>query len=150
MQWLLLPFDRLTNIQLYKILQLRNQVFIVEQACSYDDIDGLDTNVDCHHLLGMETDQLVAYSRLLAPGCGYHNHSSIGRVLVAPSHRQNKVGHQLMEVSIENCQRLWPGHDIKLSAQSHLQLFYRTHQFLPVSSSYLEDGIPHIDMVRSR
>jgi ElaA protein len=144
--WLWLRFDELTRDQLYQILALRERVFIVEQKCLYNDIDGRD--VHAHHLLGVDPDgALVAYLRVVAPGYRYAE-PSIGRVVTDPSVRRLGYGHTLMKEGIRRAEGVYPGRPIRLSAQRYLEAFYMAHGFLPQGDPYDEDGIGHREMVR--
>lgn len=142
--WTCAFFSDLTNIEVYKILQLRNEVFIVEQNCVYPDCDGKD--FIAHHLCAWQNDQLVAYARLLPPGISFPDKASIGRVLTAPSVRRQKLGIQLMERSINETHRLFGPGIIAISAQLYLRKFYESFSFVKTSEIYLEDNIPHIHM----
>ncbi len=128
-------------------MALRNAVFIVEQACAYQDVDGADLAGENLHLLGLYQNRLLAYARLLAPQSDSEP-IKIGRVIVSGEVRGLKLGHRLMEQAILSCERRWPRLPIKLSAQAHLQAFYSQFGFLAYGEIYLEDGIPHVDMVR--
>src|SRR5450631_1330238 len=145
MSWILKPFDKLTPAELYGILQLRNEVFIVEQNCPYQDMD----NKDLHswHLMGMQNDKLLAYSRLLAPGISY-SESSIGRIVSSPSARKTGMGKKLMQESIEQIKKLFQTDTIRIGAQLYLQKFYESFGFVKDSDTYLEDNIPHIIMLK--
>jgi ElaA protein len=145
MNWILKPFDVLTPIELYKILQLRNEVFIVEQNCPYQDCDNKD--VYAWHLMGMMEDRLLAYSRLLAPGISY-SESSIGRVVSSPSTRKTGMGKKLMQESIEQIRNLFHTDNIRIGAQLYLQKFYESFGFIRNGDIYLEDNIPHIVMLK--
>jgi ElaA protein len=145
MQWILKQFDDLTPKELYKILQLRNEVFIVEQNCPYQDCDNKD--LLAWHLMGMQKDQLLAYSRLLAPGISY-SESSIGRVVSSPSTRKTGMGKKLMLESIEQIRKLFQTDSIRIGAQLYLQKFYESFGFISDGDIYLEDNIPHIQMLR--
>jgi len=137
--------SELTPHELYALLALRSAVFVVEQQCAYLDVDGNDLRADNRHLLGMAGGQLVAYARLLSP----EDESSpvkIGRVIVSDRVRGARLGNRLMEQAIGRCQQHWPGRDLFLSAQAHLENFYQRHGFIAVGERYLEDGIPHVDM----
>ncbi|BAX51496.1 putative acyltransferase [Photobacterium damselae subsp. piscicida] len=147
-QWQLLQFSQLTTHQLYELLRLRVDVFVVEQTCPYPELDGKDTLEDVYHLLGYQEQKLVACARLLAPTISYSG-SSIGRVALAQSARGQGLGHQLIQQAIEHCYRLWPQHSIEIGAQHYLQDFYQQHGFSPFSEVYLEDDIPHLDMRHS-
>lgn len=141
----LLKFEELTVQQLYELLQLRAEVFVVEQDCVYQDIDGYDDIA--YHVLIYDKTSLVAYSRILPPG-SYFDELSIGRVLVKKTHRLQNLGHKLMTTSLEFVQELYPGAVIKISAQQYLIKFYESHGFVSFGEGYLEDGIPHIGMKR--
>ncbi|EPI5810153.1 GNAT family N-acetyltransferase [Vibrio vulnificus] len=144
-QWQLLPFTQLSNTQLYQLLKLRVDVFVVEQNCPYPELDGHDTKPGVYHLLGYQGEELVACSRLLPAGTTYR-HASIGRVATLASARGNGLGHQLLTQALQCCDELWPNTVIDIGAQQHLEAFYQHHGFRAVSDMYLEDGIPHIDM----
>ena len=145
MQWLCLPFEQLTTHQLYDLLKLRVDVFVVEQNCPYPELDDNDRQAGTHHLLGYQDDKLVAYLRLLPPGATYAN-TSIGRVLTAECMRGTGIGHELLQLGLAQAERLWPDQTIDIGAQSHLQSYYSRYGFEAISAEYLEDGIPHIDM----
>lgn len=148
-EWQWSSFADLTAAQLYEMLALRQQVFVLEQTCLYPDIDGLDPGA--HHLLGWrEVDgrrQLAATLRCLAPGAKY-DEMSIGRVVTAPFTRGTGLGHALVAKGVEYAVRLHPGHAIRIGAQAHLERFYAGYGFVTVSEPYDEDGILHIDMLR--
>lgn len=137
------PFNELSTIELYETLQLRSEVFVVEQNCVYQDIDGKDEKAI--HVLGYYDGVLAAYSRLFKPN-DYFRDSSIGRVIVKASHRDKKLGHDLMRTSIKAVNDLFHETNITISAQLYLQKFYESHGFVTVGESYLEDDIPHIEM----
>lgn len=139
----ILLFSELSTQQLYDILQLRSEVFVVEQDCVYQDIDGNDDKA--YHVLFYDQDILVAYTRILPPGA-YFEELSIGRVIVKETHRSQKLGHELMKVSIEFALKTYPRSIIKISAQQYLIKFYESHGFVISGEGYLEDGIPHISM----
>ena len=140
-------FHELTLDELYALLRLRAEVFVVEQNCVYQDLDGKDRLA--YHLLGFDKDnELVAYTRLLPKGISYPDHPSIGRVITSMKVRRTGAGKVLMEKSIEEMYRLFGVCDIKIGAQCYLDKFYRGLGFLPVGDEYLEDGIPHISMIR--
>jgi ElaA protein len=143
--WILKKFDDLTPAELYKILQLRNEVFIVEQNCPYQDCDGKD--VKAWHLMGMEGNSMVAYSRLLAPGISY-SESSIGRVVSSPATRKTGIGKKLMQESIDQIQNLFHASVIRIGAQLYLKKFYESFGFMQEGEMYLEDNIPHIIMLK--
>jgi len=145
MEWLLKKFDELTTAELYAILQLRSEVFIVEQNCVYLDPDGKDQFA--WHLIGIEEGKLTAYTRILAPGVVYPD-PAIGRVVVSPSKRRSGLGIELIKRSIEHCKNLFGNTSITLSAQVYLKNFYESLGFRVNGDEYLDDGIPHIKMTR--
>jgi ElaA protein len=142
-QFKIKPFHELSTDELYSLLQWRSEVFVVEQNCVYQDIDGKDQKAI--HVLGYSDDVLVACSRLFKPK-DYFEYSSIGRVIVKESYRDKKWGHELMRVSIAAVQSLFQETNITISAQLYLKNFYESHGFVTVGESYLEDDIPHIEM----
>ena len=144
--WTIKKFDELTLDELYDILQLRNEVFIVEQNCIYQDLDGKDRSA--WHLMAVEDGKLVAYTRILPPGTSY-NDPSIGRVVTSTLKRRSGLGRELMKRSIDVCEKLFGKTSITLSAQMYLQSFYESLGFIITGEEYLEDGIPHIKMSRS-
>jgi len=145
--WHALPYPDLSPDQLYAILRLRAEVFVVEQDCAYQDLDDKDQRAI--HVLGMtEDDRLAAYTRLLEKGISYPAYASIGRVITAPFARGKGLGRPLMRVSLRLLfANFGGGQPVKISAQSHLQAYYQSVGFEPVGEGYLEDGIPHIGMV---
>jgi ElaA protein len=144
--WSFKKFDNLTPRELYLALQLRNEVFVVEQNCVFQDADNKDQA--SHHLMGWDEDVLVAYSRIVPPGIAYDSFPSIGRVVTSPTMRRTGIGKILMEQSIEELQNLFGKTSIKLGAQLYLKKFYESFGFLQSSDVYIEDGIPHIEMIR--
>jgi ElaA protein len=144
-QFQIKPFNELSTTELYKLLQLRSEVFVVEQNCVYQDIDGKDQKA--LHVLGYFNNELVAYSRLFDKGY-YFEEASIGRVVVSPKYRDKKFGHDLMRVSIAAIQESFKQTAITISAQEYLKKFYESHGFAKTSEMYLEDDIPHIEMKR--
>lgn len=147
MNWTCVQFDELNVGQLYDLLQLRSQVFVVEQNCVFLDIDGLDR--ETLHLLGTGEDgALMAYTRLIPPGVKAPD-ALIGRVVTSPAARGGGTGRTLMAESVARCEQLWPGRAITLHAQAHLERFYASFGFAPVGEPYMEDGIPHIEMRKS-
>jgi ElaA protein len=145
MKWILKPFVDLTSRELYAILQLRNEVFIVEQNCPYQDCDNKDLNAI--HLMGIQEGRLLAYSRLLAPGISY-SESSIGRVVTSPSVRKTGIGKKLMTESIVQIRNIFKTDSIRIGAQLYLKKFYESFGFTQDGDTYLEDNIPHIHMLR--
>ena len=141
-----LSFDELSPYTLYEILALRQEVFVVEQNCPYQDCDGKD--LQSWHLLGRDAlGKLICYTRLLPEGLAYPGYTSIGRVVSAPSARGTGSGKVLMEKSIEMCRQLFGNQPIKIGAQSYLLKFYEGFGFRSTSEEYLEDGIPHTKMI---
>ena len=138
------PFNELSILELYNLLQLRSEVFVVEQDCVYQDIDGKDQNA--LHVIGYKNDRIVAYTRLFKPG-DYFKASSIGRVVVAKNQRQFKYGYDIMEASIKAIKTHFNVTEIKISAQCYLKNFYNNLEFFEIGEEYLEDGIPHITML---
>ena len=145
MIWKLKHFDDLTVIELYNILQLRNEVFIVEQNCPYQDLDNKD--LLAFHLMGTDNNKLLAYSRLLSPGISY-SESSIGRVVTSPTARKMGMGKRLMEESVRQIKNLFHTDTIRIGAQLYLKKFYESFEFIQEGDGYLEDNIPHIIMLR--
>ncbi|TDP74111.1 GNAT family N-acetyltransferase [Roseateles toxinivorans] len=145
LSWTCKPFSGLTAAELYQALQLRSEVFVIEQQCIYLDPDGLDPQA--WHLSGRNDGRLQAYLRLLPPGLKSEE-PVIGRVVTAPAARGGGLGRQLLVQALVECEKLWPGRALFLSAQAHLQSFYGGLGFVPVSEQYVEDGIAHVDMRR--
>ncbi len=141
------PFNDLTPAELYEIMALRQEVFVVEQNCAYLDADGKDI-ASWHCMCKNETGKLVAYTRLLPKGLAYENYPSIGRVVNAPSVRGVGVGRMLMKKSIALCRELFGNEPIKIGAQRYLLQFYESFGFQSTGEEYLEDGIPHVKMIR--
>ncbi|CAM1350409.1 MULTISPECIES: GNAT family N-acetyltransferase [Tenacibaculum] len=137
-------FKELTASELYDILQLRSEVFVVEQDCVYQDIDGKDDIA--LHVLGIKNNKIIAYTRLF-DGNQYFDTPSFGRVIVAKSERKFGYGHDLIKSSIEAIYSNFNTKKITISAQTYLQKFYKSHGFEPIGEEYLEDGIPHIKMI---
>ncbi|GAB2793143.1 ElaA protein [Hymenobacter luteus] len=145
--WTTKPFEALSLAELYALLQLRSEVFVVEQTCAFQDIDGQDQAA--FHLLGYtETGELAAYSRLFGAGISYPE-ASIGRVVVSPKFRRYGLGRELLRESIGAVAGLFGAQPIQIGAQLYLQQFYESFGFRQVGEGYLEDGIPHIHMVRA-
>ena len=138
-------FNELSLQELYQLLQLRSEVFVVEQNCVYQDIDGKDEKAI--HVLGFYNDEIVAYTRLFDKGY-YFEEASIGRVVISEKVRAKKGGHDLMKVSIATIEKEFKTSQITISAQEYLKKFYETHHFVQTSEMYLEDDIPHIQMKR--
>lgn len=143
--WQLKKFESLTVHELYAILRLRSEVFVVEQACVFQDMDNKDQS-SCH-LMGWENNNLVAYTRLVPPGISYPE-ASIGRVVTSPAARGSGIGKLLMEKSIEQTNHIYGKTPIRLGAQLYLKKFYESLGFRQTSDVYIEDGIDHIEMIR--
>lgn len=139
-------FAELTKEELYQILQLRSEVFVVEQDCVYQDIDYKDQKAI--HVLGFKNNKIIAYTRVFKPG-DYFNEASIGRVVVAEKERKFKYGYSIMEASIEAISTYFNETTIKISAQTYLKKFYNSLGFIQTGYDYLEDGIPHIAMLKN-
>ena len=146
MELKIVTFEELSIHELYKVLQLRSEVFVVEQDCVYQDIDGKDQKA--LHVLGFEGEILVAYTRIFAPGI-YFEAAAIGRVIVKEGYRRKNYGHVILEASITSIEDRFKSNKIKLSAQTYLIKFYESHGFNQIGEGYLEDGIPHIAMVKN-
>ncbi|MBN9285405.1 MULTISPECIES: GNAT family N-acetyltransferase [Flavobacterium] len=136
-------FNELSLVELYSVLQLRSEIFVVEQDCVYQDIDGKDDKA--LHVLGTFNGELVAYCRLFQPG-DYFADASIGRVVVKATYRDKKWGHNLIREAINGIAARYNVAAITISAQLYLKKFYESHGFVKVSEEYLEDNIPHIEM----
>jgi len=146
-------FSGLSLNELYDLLKLRIDIFVVEQTCFYPDLDSEEGCLDRHHetihLLGYQENKLIAYARIMAKGQSYLNNTAIGRVAVAQNARGNGLGHQLINKALSVCSDKFPGVDIKISAQEHLSDYYKQHGFKVISDIYLEDDIPHIAMKKT-
>lgn len=138
-------FEDLTKQELYSLLQLRSEVFVVEQDCVYQDIDGKDEKA--LHILGFKNQKIVAYTRIFKPG-DYFEFSSIGRVVVAKDERAFKYGYDIMHASIQAIETHFNEQKIKISAQAYLKTFYNNCGFKEIGEEYLEDDIPHIAMIK--
>lgn len=146
LEWKIRRFETLTTVELYDLLQLRSEVFVVEQNCIYQDIDCKDQKA--LHLIGDDNGQIVAYARLFKRN-DYFEEASIGRVVVKPTYREKKIGHILMREAIYFMKHQLGETKITISAQLYLKGFYESHGFIQTSEMYLEDDIPHIEMKRS-
>jgi len=147
MRWEIKSFDELTTSALYAIIQLRVEVFVVEQNCPYQDLDYADQKA--LHLMGYdEENRLAAYTRIFDKGIKYAE-ASIGRVVTAPFARGKGAGRELMEASIQQIYRQFGRQPIRISAQQYLEKFYSSLGFETVSDMYLEDNIPHVEMLKA-
>lgn len=145
MEIIIKTFAELTVFELYDLLHLRSEIFVVEQDCVYQDLDGKDVNA--LHILGKKNGKIIAYTRCFKPGA-YFNEASIGRVIVDAKQRKYSYGHDIMNASI-NAIKDWYNSDvIKISAQSYLIKFYESHGFHVTGKEYIEDGIPHTEMIK--
>jgi ElaA protein len=144
-KWISKKFEDLTVLQLYAILRLRSEVFVVEQNCVFQDMDNKDQS--SYHFMGWENDVLIAYTRVIPPGVA-HEFCSIGRVVTSPAARGTGIGKLLMEKSIREVQELFGNVSIKIGAQLYLKDFYKSFGFKQSSDVYDEDGIDHIEMIR--
>ena len=139
-------FNELSLDELYYLLQLRSEVFVVEQDCVYQDVDGKDQKA--LHVIGKKEDSIIAYTRIFKPG-DYFKEASIGRVVVSKNQRYLKYGHQIMIASVNAVEDAYHTKEIKISAQKYLEKFYNNLGFKTIGDSYLEDGIPHLGMVKN-
>ena len=144
-EWKIKRFEALSVRELYSLLQLRSEVFVVEQNCVYQDIDGKDEKA--LHLLGDYEGKIVAFARLFKAG-DYFDNASIGRVVIDANYRDKKWGHDLMKKAIAGIEHYFGETEITISAQLYLHKFYESHGFVQTSEMYLEDDIPHIEMKR--
>ena len=148
MKWDVKLFHELAASQLFDVLQLRVDVFVVEQQCAYPDLDEYDRHVETRHLSGSnDAGKLIAYARILPPGSRCPD-VNLGRFVVWKDVRGQGVGHQLLREALKEIQTSWPERAIRISAQDYLQKFYEQYGFMRVSDVYLEDGIPHVEMVK--
>lgn len=143
LNWHVNSFESLSNEDLYNILQLRINVFMIEQNCLYPECDNKD--LVAHHLYAKSENKIVAYARLLPPGISYKD-ASIGRVIVSETFRNYNIGSELMNRAIQETLHFYPNDTIRISAQAHLEKFYQNLGFNTESDEYLEDDIPHIEM----
>lgn len=155
LMWDKKTFTSLTTNELYDILKLRIDIFVVEQACYYPDLDEHDRHSDTVHLFAYSLNEIkhnnnviAAYLRILPKDTIYTDYISIGRVVIAPEYRGQKLGHLLMKKALKACEENFPGESIKISAQAHLENYYQAYGFNRISDIYLEDNIPHIAMLR--
>lgn len=144
--WHTKSFKELTTDELYSILQLRSKVFVVEQDCVYQDVDNKDQKA--LHVFGLKNKEVVAYSRIFKAG-DYFKEASIGRVVVAENYRKYGLGHELLKQCLQAIKQHYKTEEVKISAQTYLKNFYKQYNFKQVGEEYLEDGIPHIAMLRS-
>lgn len=143
MTWQVLEWEEITLDVLQDIFSLRSEVFVVEQNCVYQDIDGKDPKAT--HVLGYINNELIAYSRFFKPGI-YFPQASFGRTVVKKTHRGKGYGHELVAYTLK---AMGGNEEIKISAQHHLSSFYQSHGFVSKGVPYIEDGIPHIAMIKA-
>ena len=146
MKFIIKKFNELTTNELYVILQLRSEVFVIEQDCVYQDLDYKDQLA--YHILGVLDNQIVTYARIFKSG-DYFSEPSIGRIVVKKEFRKLKYGYKLVENSIQFIEKNLKENNILISAQSYLTKFYNSLGFIKIGEEYLEDGIPHIKMLRN-
>ncbi|MBK6858711.1 MAG: GNAT family N-acetyltransferase [Saprospiraceae bacterium] len=139
-------FNELSSLELYRIIQLRINVFVVEQNCPYPELD--DKDLVSHHVMIWNKNVLIAVTRIVPPGVSYPKYPSIGRVATHLNFRHHGLGKQVMRESINACETLFPGYNIKISAQAYLVSFYEAFDFEAIGEEYLEDNIPHLAMIR--
>lgn len=139
-------FSQLSTDELYQLLRLRSEVFVVEQDCVYQDLDNKDQKA--LHILGFNNSEIVAYTRVFKPGF-YFEEASIGRVVVNKNYRQHGYGYDIMNASVNAIKQSYKTEKIRISAQLYLKKFYNNLNFIETGDEYLEDGIPHINMLYS-
>lgn len=144
-EWEYFSFNRLSVQMLYEVIKLRQDVFIIEQGCIYNDLDRLDQFSD--HLLGLDRNKLAAYLRIVPAGKKYKE-PSIGRVIVHPEYRGNELGNELIRQGITVAEEKYGKVPLRIEAQAHLEFFYSKFGFRTVTSPFDVDGIPHIEMLR--
>ncbi|MFA5620555.1 MAG: GNAT family N-acetyltransferase [Weeksellaceae bacterium] len=145
LHWHFKNFNDLTSTELYEILHLRNEVFVVEQDCIYNECDGKDYH--CFHLWCTLENKIVGYSRIVPPGISYEI-PSFGRIVSHPDFRHLKLGHQLIRHNLQIIQNFYQTDNVRISAQVYLKKFYEQYGFQQTSEEYLEDSLPHIEMTR--
>lgn len=143
--WHFKAFDALSLRELYALLQLRSEVFVVEQACIFQDLDGSDEQA--MHLIGYRDGRMRAYARCFGPGVKYEE-ASIGRVITHDALRGSGAGHQLMRQALAGLAATWGEQAVRIGAQARLEHFYNRHGFQRTGDAYMEDGIQHIHMLR--
>ena len=144
--WTFKTYDELSKLELYQILHLRHEVFVIEQRCYYQDLDFND--MKSIHLMGRVGDEIVAYTRVFPLGTLFDNYLSFGRVLVTQPFRKKGVGHLLLKEILRLSNERWRGVPIKISAQTYLVSFYESYGFSCEGEEYMDAGIPHINMTR--
>lgn len=144
LEWRLAPFDALSGAMLYALLQLRSEVFVVEQHCVFQDMDGADAQA--LHLMGWQHGELQAYARCFPAGVKFPE-ASIGRVVTRRCARGDGLGHRLVQQAVQSVYSQWGAQPIRIGAQAHLESFYRQHGFRKAGPAYVEDGIDHLEML---
>lgn len=139
------PFDQLSNLELYQLLSLRQDIFVVEQNCPYLDADSKD--LEGFHIFCIHQNEIIACSRLLPKGTSYKNYASIGRICCKKSYRGSDIALKIIELSIQHSRKTYPKASIKISAQAPLVSYYEKFGFVSIGEPYLEDDIPHQAMV---
>ncbi len=147
MEWQIVQFEELDTYTLYAMLQLRVDVFVVEQNCPYPELDDKDLHPQTKHILLKKAGKILAYARILPPDVSFAGVPGVGRVRVAQTARRLGLGEVLVAKAIATAKQDWPGLDIHISAQCYLQRFYESMGFVAASESYLEDDIPHLKMI---
>ena len=148
LRWFFCTFQELTVEELFEVLQLRVNVFVVEQQCAYRELDEYDRHAETKHLCGYdEAGILIAYARLLPPELRYPE-VNLGRFVVTAEWRKQGIGHQLLHTALQEIFRYWAKTPIRISAQDYLQAFYEQYGFIRVSDVFLDVGIPHVEMVK--
>ncbi len=142
--WQWYKLSELSAVQLYAMLEARVAIFVVEQNCAYQDLDGLD--LDAEHLIAWSGREVAGYLRVLAPGTRFED-PSIGRIITTKRFRGTGLGLEIVAKGIERARLRYPGRMIRISAQKYLEKFYESFGFRNVSEPYLEDGIPHVEML---
>ncbi|KKL00032.1 GNAT family N-acetyltransferase [Rheinheimera mesophila] len=148
MEWQVASFSQLDSYTLYAMLQLRVDVFVVEQNCPYPELDNKDLDPQTRHILLKKGDKILAYARVLAPGVSYEHNPALGRICVSQTARRLALGRGLMDKALAVASSCWPDQEIRISAQCYLQRFYESFGFVACSEPYLEDNIPHLEMIR--
>jgi ElaA protein len=144
LRWQWCRLGELSAEQVYAVLAARVAIFVVEQNCAYQDLDGLDA--DAEHLIAWSGTQVAGYLRVLAPGTRFDD-PSIGRIITTKPFRGSGLGRDLVAKGLERTRLRYPGQPVRISAQQYLEKFYRDFGFVAVSEPYLEDDIPHLEMV---
>ena len=146
MQWILKTFNELTLDEFHNILQLRIDVFVVEQNCAYNELDNKD-KIAFHFFCKDKKDVIIGYTRIFKPG-DYYKEAAFGRVVVHPAFRNQKLGFLLVEKTMLEIKKLFNTTSIKIGAQTYLEKFYKSVGFQQIGEPYIEDGIPHIHMIK--